>query len=348
MNMRCSRLVLVGLLPNATLVLIILALTASGAPADPPSLQRLLVAIDNVTLERLASVLALVLIVSMIVQSFQFSLVRLLEGYWDDIRVGRWFSAIGKHVHQRRRQRLEQLMLAEPRTPEEERRQQWAEDRLSQYPAEDRLLPTRLGNTLRAAEDEAGQRYGLPTIAAMPRLYPYLSERLTAVFSDRRNQLDVAVRFCTVLALAAAIAAVLLLPNGGRWRLLPLGIIALAWISYKAAVRAAASYGQALFVAFDLHRFDMIRALHYPLPNSRAEELAFNERLSDFLTMGVVPDDEYQHGQQADIAPTFEAPDGPTDSSRTRRRDTSSQLEPTSAYSETTPVMEVGVYADRR
>jgi hypothetical protein len=168
------------------------------------------------------------------------------------------------------------------------------------------------------------------------------------VLSDRRNQLDVAVRFCIVLALAAVIAAALLLPNGGRWHLLPLGIIALAWISYQAAVRAAASYGQALFVAFDLHRFDMIRALHYPLPNSRAEELAFNERLTDFLTVGVVPNDDYQHGQRAEIASALEAPDGLTDSSRTRRRDASSQLEPTSAYSESSPVMEVGVYADRR
>jgi hypothetical protein len=348
MNMRCSRFAVVGLLPNATLVLIVLALTASGAPAHPPSLQRLLVAIDNVSLERLAAVLALVLIVSVIVQSFQFSLVRLLEGYWDDSRIGRWFSAIGKHVHQRRRERLEQLVLTDPPTAEEARRQQWAEDRLSQYPAEDRLLATRLGNTLRAAEDEAGQRYGLPTIAAMPRLYPYLSDRLTAVLSDRRNQLDVAVRFCIVLALAALIAAVLLLPNGGRWRLLPLGIVVLAWISYQAAVRAAAGYGQALFVAFDLHRFDMIRALHYPLPNSRAEELAFNQRLTDFLTVGVVPDDDYQHGRRAEIAAALEAPDGLTDSSRTRRRDASSQLEPTSAYSESRPVMEMGVYTDRR
>jgi hypothetical protein len=36
----------------------------------------------------------------------------------------------------------------------------------------------------------------------MPRLYPYLSERFAAVFIDRCKQLDVAVRFCTVLALA--------------------------------------------------------------------------------------------------------------------------------------------------
>jgi hypothetical protein len=285
----------VSLLPNVTLVLVVLTLLASGAPADPPSLQNVLQAIDELTAERLAAMLALVLIVSVILHPFQFSLVRLLEGYWDGTSLGRPFSALGTELHRRRRHRLRQLAQLDPRTPEEAQRRQWAEEQLNQYPAEDRLLPSRLGNTLRAAEDEAGKRYELPTVAAMPRLYPYLSERFAAVFVDRRNQLDVAVRFCTVLALAAVIAAALLLPNGGLWRLLPPVIALLAWISYQAAIRTAATYGQALFVAFDLHRFDMIRALHYPLPHSRAEELAFNERLSALFIEGVVPDVDYRH-----------------------------------------------------
>jgi hypothetical protein len=285
----------VSLLPNVTLVLIVLTLVASGAPADPPSPQKVLKAVDNLSVERVAALLALVLIVSLILHPFQFSLVRLLEGYWDDSRVGRPFSALGKELHRRRRDRLERLTVTAPETPEEERRKLWAEDRVHHYPAEDRLLPTRLGNTLRAAEDEAGNRFELPTIAAMPRLYPYLSERFAAVFVDRRNQLDVAVRFCTVLALAAGIAAILLLPNGGLWRVLPIFIVLLAWVSYQAAIRAAANYGQALFVAFELHRFDMIRALHYPLPTTLAEERALNEQLTRFFVEGRIPDDNYLH-----------------------------------------------------
>jgi hypothetical protein len=294
-DMQRSRFARVDLLPDTALVLFVLALIASGAPAHSPSPQRVLAAIDNFSLERLVTVLALVVMFSAIMHFFQFSLVRLLEGYWDDSRIGRWLSTLGKERHRRRRQYLEDLVLSEPETPEEELRQHWAEERLVHYPAEDRVLPTRLGNTLRAAEDEAGQRYALPTIATMPRLYPYLSERFAAVFVDRRDQLDFAVRFCTVLALAAMVAMILLLPNGGSWRLLPLAILVLAWISYRAAIRAAANYGQALYVAFDLHRFDMIRALHYPLPTSRDEELALNERLTTFFTAGVVPDDDYQH-----------------------------------------------------
>lgn len=42
-----------------------------------------------------------------------------------------------------------------------------------------------------------------------------------------------------------------------------------AWSTYQAAVEAAISYGCAVYVAFDLYRFDMLRVLHLPLPRAR-------------------------------------------------------------------------------
>ena len=337
---RGSRFNVVSLLPDATLVLFVLTLVASGAPGQSPSPRQVLAAIDELNAQRVAAVLTLVLIASLILHPFQFSLVRLLEGYWDDSRISRPFSALGRRLHRRRRQRLERLAY-DPQTPQEEERQQWAEDRLDQYPDEDRLLPTRLGNTLRAAEDEAGARYELPTLAAMPRLYPYLSGRFAEVYVDRRNQLDAAVRFCAVLGLAAVISAGMLLANGGPWRVLPLAIALLTWISYQAAVRAAASYGQALYVAFDLHRFDMIKALHYPLPANRAEELDFNQQLHDFFTTGVPIDANYVHDEGGVGRPKDS--DRGVDDSRTRRTAASSQLAPSDAYSEQTFEVDVGV-----
>jgi hypothetical protein len=336
-----SRFSMVSLLPDATLVLFVLALTASGAPDQPPSPQRLLNAIDELNAQRVAAILTLVLIASLILHPFQFSLVRLLEGYWDDSRVGRPLSALLKSLHRRRRQRLERLAY-DPQTPREQDRQQWAEDRLDQYPDEDRLLPTRLGNTLRAAEDEAGMRYELPTVAAMPRLYPYLSGRFAAIYVDRRNQLDAAVRFCAVLGLAAVISAGMLLANGGAWRLLPVAIIVLARISYQAAVLAAFSYGQALHVAFDLHRFDMLKALHYPLPGNRAEELRLNQQLGDFFTTGAPIDAAYAHDDEEGRGGLKEFDRG-VDDSRTRRTTASSQLPPSAAYSERRFEADVGV-----
>jgi hypothetical protein len=270
----------------------------------------------------------LVLIVSVILHPFQFSLIRLLEGYWDTTRFGRAIGVLGKAFHRRRRQRLEQAVLMEPETPAEMERLQEAAERLGHYPGEDRLLPTKLGNTLRAAEDEAGARYGLPTVATLPRLYPCLSDHFAAVYVDRRNQLDVAVRFCVVLVIATVIAFGLLVPNGGLWLLLPLLTALLAWTSYQGAVSAAAAYGQALFVAFDLHRFDMLEALHYPLPANLEDELNFNKGLADFFLNGVPIEDDYWHGQDNPHA----------DKRREMERNaTSSQSTPIRAYSEARP-----------
>jgi hypothetical protein len=78
--------------------------------------------------------LGLVLIASLILHPSRISLVRLLEGYWDDSRIGRPLSALGKELHPRQRQRLQRLILV-PKGVEEEECQLWAKDRLNQYPA---------------------------------------------------------------------------------------------------------------------------------------------------------------------------------------------------------------------
>jgi hypothetical protein len=146
----------------------------------------------------------------LVVQPFQLRLVRLLEGYaWVFSQTGRVLNAIAVELQRRRLQRLDQMAFSVAGNAEEAQQQLLATvQRRTYYPRDpSNMLPTRLGSALRAAEDRAGQRYGLDINACMPRLYPYLSERLTQVFNDRRNQLDVAVRLCAVLALATVISA---------------------------------------------------------------------------------------------------------------------------------------------
>jgi hypothetical protein len=153
------------------------------------------------------------------------------------------------------------------------------------YPKDiENLLPTRLGNALRAAEDRAGQRYGLDTIVSWPRLYPHLSNSLTGTVNDLRDQFDAAARLCVVLLLATLISAALLVTHGW-WLLVPVSTAFLSWVAYRAAVRAATAYGGQLLVAFDLHRFDMLRGLHLPLPPDAKTERKDNERLTTFLEL---------------------------------------------------------------
>ena len=67
--------------------------------------------------------------------------------------------------------------------------------RLRRYPPPAAILPTLLGNTLRAAEFRAGSRYGLDAVVLCPRLYPLLGDKVSATLNDLRDQLDLAARF---------------------------------------------------------------------------------------------------------------------------------------------------------
>jgi hypothetical protein len=160
------------------------------------------------------------------------------------------------------------------------------------------LLPTRLGNALRAAETRAGEPYGLDAVVAWPRLYPLLPDGVRALVDDQRDGLDLAARFCAVFAAAAAVSLVLLAIHGW-WLLVPAGCLVLAWLSYRGAVAAAVAYGEGIRAAIDLHRFDLLTALHLPLPATLEEERAVNEELSLFLRQTWPVDFVYEHGARA-------------------------------------------------
>ncbi|MFI8281101.1 hypothetical protein ACIGBH_40825 [Streptomyces sp. NPDC085929] len=74
----------------------------------------------------------------------------------------------------------------------------------------------------------------------------------------------------------------------------------LSALAYRSALNAAILYGQALQTAFDLHRFDLRRALHLRLPPDLATELAWNDGLSAFLAQGLDVAVSYQHEPASD------------------------------------------------
>ena len=287
------RFALVDLLPTALLLTFLLGLLASGAPNTAPDLHRLSAAVGRLRFVHAAIFAGIVLFIALVSHPFQISIIRLLEGYWDVSPIGRWLSTVGTAIHRRRRARLEALAYQRPTGSYQWKRRR-ATVQLQGYPSEARLLPTMLGNALRAAEDEAGPRYGLLTMATMPRLYPCLPDRFAATLSDLRNQLDIAARFCVSFLIATVISTILLLRHGG-WLAVSLVTMVLAWVSYRAAVRAAMQYGEGLRVAFDLYRFDLLRTLHLPLPVDHDEEQALNRRLSAYFAAGIPMRSEYRH-----------------------------------------------------
>lgn len=293
-----ARFSLVSILPTAVLALFVVALIWSGAPGDAPDLDRLAAEVGDLSGSETTLLLLGVLAVAVFVQPFQVPLVRLLEGYWGRSGPARALTRLGVD---RQRKRLEALItraatpVKDPTDPAAADAIAAAAERQRLFPdADSDLLPTRLGNVLRSAEQRAGAPYGLEGVVAWPRLYPLLPDPVRLTVDDRRDQLDVAARFCSVFLTAALISFVLLVPHEW-WLAVPAGCLVLAWLAYRASVTAALAYGEAVRSAFDLHRFDLRRALHLPLPETRSAERAENAELSAFLVQDWDVDFVYEH-----------------------------------------------------
>jgi hypothetical protein len=304
---------LVGLLPGAVLVLFLLALHVSGAPAEAPNPAALLDRAQGLeTKESLALVVA-VLVMALMFQPLQLSLVRLLEGYWGSSWLAEKATVLGVALERRRRAALAQAAelatAADGAGPNERARMALAAWRLRQwFPPQDKLLPTRLGNALRAAEDRAGRRYGLDAVVVWPRLYPLVRANLAAVLVDQRDQLDLAARFSVAFFVMAAAGAAVLY-RYPAWLAVPGGALVLSWLSYRSAVAAAIAYGETIEATFDHHRFDLLKALHLPLPADRESERLANQRLCDFLRQGIPVPFIYRHPGE-DVGKTGESEGG--------------------------------------
>ena len=289
---------LVGLFPSTVLLLFVLALYWSGAPAHAPDLRVVYQRIQSLGTKESVLLLVAILAFSLVIHPLQLSLVKMLEGYWSSFFPISIMKKWGTEWHRKRRQRLDEATRtrSDSRPPEDKQeRMSAAAHRLrSFYPSEERLLPTTLGNVLRAAEDFPNRRYGLDGVVLWPRLYPLLPDKMTNILADQRNQLDLAARFSGIF-LVATITSFAFLYKQTWWLSVPAATLFLAWLSYKGAVAAALAYGNSIQTAYDLYRFDLLKALHLPLPVDRDSEKKSNRELSDFLRQGLAENFKYEH-----------------------------------------------------
>jgi hypothetical protein len=162
------------------------------------------------------------------------------------------------------------------------------------YPLEgNRSMPTRLGNTLRRDEDKIGQQYGLSALAVAGHISLLAPGEQAAYVTDARQQLDRAVRLCSVGLLAALLTFAWLITSG--WLLtLALAPLTFAHLCYRGSVAAAQDYTYAVAVVLDLNRFAFYDALHVNLPGTSGAEVEQNELLMQLL-IGRRVDVPYRH-----------------------------------------------------
>ena len=288
-----ARFNVVGFVPTLSAVLIVLVVVWSGAPQDAPSYHRASEQAASLSGGEWAALGFLMLVIVLATHPIQLSLVRLLEGYPQ--------IAPLRSLLERRRRRHVERMKALRRTAGDETaaagdRRAAAEALRFAYPPEtERVLPTRLGNVLRASEDRAGEYYGWTTVAIWPRLYMLLPDHAAALVEDARNQLDSSCRFAVSFTLAALVLLGLLVQYP-VWLLLAMVPAVMARLSYEGAVAGARRYGLAVQAAFDLYRLDLLEAMHLPLPDDAEAELVMSRKVSEWLTQGSPHGLAYKHG----------------------------------------------------
>ena len=128
-------------------------------------------------------------------------------------------------------------------------------------------------------ETTAGSRYGLDLNVALPRLIPSMSPSMLGELSDRRNQLDAAVRLCVAAGVATVISVGMLITHG-PWLFLALATYLLCWGTYRASVAAARGFSIALAASVDLHHLQLFDALSLDRPLNIEKEKSRNAVLT--------------------------------------------------------------------
>ncbi|MFC8304383.1 hypothetical protein ACFUCV_11940 [Specibacter sp. NPDC057265] len=292
-----SRLQVIGLLPTILAVSVVAFLIAADAPEKNLSWLSIQATVVSIGGAGALVISAVSVAIAVSLQPLQFRLVQLMEGYWPAwfpeflFRLGVWFEL-------RRRDRIRGRIASVPsRNSDAARiaaneRSQNAESQIRQrFPAEDRLLPTALGNALRASEDSVGQRYGLESVIIWPRLFHLLPERVRAGMDDEVTQLDVSVRLAVTWTLAGIVSFLWLIRDPAAllehplWLAVMIGTLLLARLSYQSAVESAIAQGVDLEVAIDLYRARVIDAMRlHPTVSLDEERRVFGELCELFQT----------------------------------------------------------------
>ncbi|WP_394621479.1 hypothetical protein JNUCC0626_20975 [Lentzea sp. JNUCC 0626] len=239
------RFLLNALLPTLITLGLLGAVVASTV-TNPAGALKTWTALDG-TFKVLAGtgVVVAAVLIAAIVSGRAQSLIRCYEGLWP--RYWRVLVAPGTHRHRRRARRLgfDRTTTNYPTDPAE-------------------VMPTRLGNVLRAAESYPQDRYGADAVLTWPRLFPLLPDRLAASLTAARAEIEFQVTISALAAFFAVSSGTWLTVTGGSDRLFLLcywGGAAVAWATYCGALAPARLYGDQVRVAFDLYRTELLDRL---------------------------------------------------------------------------------------
>ena len=190
-----------------------------------------------------------------------------------------------------------------------------AEYDLRYPPNEDIILPTRLGNILRAAESYPQLRYRIDSVPLWPRMVYAIDEKYMAHVDTANDQCSFLLNSSLLSGIFACFSfmaviyqlfllyilfygifdlsnfSVIAEPMSFITNILlylALGLLSLmiAWFFYTASLFNVSKYGNMIRSSYDLFRFNLIEKLHLKLPPTFEKEKELWEQISEFVTIG--------------------------------------------------------------
>ncbi len=221
---------------------------------------------------------------SLLTSRWRFAMLRWMEGYWPwpIIFIGRPLARWQAYRLSQAEKALNALMEKSGPLPFDQVRRRGELELFTHYfPADpSEILPTRLGNILRAGETAPTSKYGLDAFVCWPRLWPLLPDTLRK---------DLETVYERMLTLAEIWEAGLLTACwvAFSWWALPLALVWTA-LAYRLLIPVAMTYADLLETAFDLYRRKLYETIGWPLPNVGEEEIEAGKRLSEFFWRGTL------------------------------------------------------------
>lgn len=185
---------------------------------------------------------------------------------------------------------------------------------------EDDLLPTRLGNVLRASERYADERYKLNSLVVFPKLIHVFPAHFSNELEDKNNRFIFLVHssFLAYIVGLTALGAVLvntifapfckkpfmpkftiqpfceggfisrgfMVLSPGEFLIISLFFLLTGYFLYRIGVDAAREFALHIRAGFDLYRFDLLRQLNQQLPATLNDEKQIWELLSEYFIAG--------------------------------------------------------------
>lgn len=280
-----SRYFVVGFFLPAYVSLVSLWLAASSE-FIPEGLER-----HSETTE-LAILGGVALVAGLALSGLSYYITRVFEGYplerisnWPVIR---WIHWAAVRLQRLRYDRLREIRDDESKAPKERARAAWYLDRF--YPhSRDALLPTRVGNAIRAFERHSNERWGLDGVTIWPRIDALLGA------DERELQVDSKINFYVFInaAVGAFVVGTCLVVDkavnapgpASYWPLYAIPFV-VGYVLYRAAIGPATDWGDTVRSSIDLHRLEIYEKLGVRAPTSFSDERDLADSVNQALLYG--------------------------------------------------------------